>query len=350
MRRWLPVVVVVMGAFAASAQTQFVPADLRAGESVNGFPNWSERVLHEWINRARVEPRVEMTKCGAACGEASCYAPVAPLGWGEALNRSARYHSAEMAKQKYFGHDSKCTLPASINSLFPAGCDGSASCGCVGSSMTCSTGGCTTWPSRIQLFGASPFGEIIASPSDPNLAFYGWLYEPAPAGLCGFNNANGHRYLILQASGSVGLGVVGASVGDFGSGDPPYRIPSGSHYPRQAASVELWANWYDTQAPKSATAVVDGTCVSMSLKRGTPTNGAWSATLNNVASGCHRYYFSLIDATGATVTYPATGSLGIGPAASCADWDSSRLTASCGVPVTPPPPPPAQGRRRSARH
>jgi len=164
-----------------------------------------------------------------------------------------------------------------------------------------------------------------------------------------FSSANGHRYLILTANGSVGLGVSGYSVGDFGSGDPPYKIPSGSHYPRQAASVELWANWYDAKAPKSASVVVDGTCTTMSLKRGTPTNGAWSATANNVGSGCHRYYFSFVDANGATVTYPATGSLGIGSAASCADWDTSRINSTCNLPVTPPPPPSTPGRRHSAR-
>ena len=95
-------------------------------------------------------------------------------------------------------------------------------------------------------------------------------------------------------------------------------------------------------APRSAAAIVDGHCVSLSLKRGTPQNGAWSATVSNVGSGCHRYYFSFIDSTGAEVTYPATGSLGIG----CADWDTSRIQASCSGAM----PPPAIGRRRSARH
>jgi len=41
------------------------------GESVNGFPNWEERVLHEWTNRARSDPQVEMIACGANCGDAA---------------------------------------------------------------------------------------------------------------------------------------------------------------------------------------------------------------------------------------------------------------------------------------
>ena len=50
-----------------------------AGEAVNGFPNWNERVLLEWTNRARSDPQVEMASCGANCGDASCYSPIAPM-------------------------------------------------------------------------------------------------------------------------------------------------------------------------------------------------------------------------------------------------------------------------------
>lgn len=352
MKPWLAVAVVslVVAPFSVAQTTQWVPADLRAGEAINGFPNWEERVLHEWINRARVDPQVEMRKCGSSCVEAACYAPVTPLGWGEALNHAARYHAVEMRQQRYFDHDSKCTVVPNISQLYPAGCDGSASCGCVGGSMSCATGGCTPWSSRVGMFGAQPFGEIILSANDPDKVFYLWLYEGSMSPACGFSTFNAHRYIILSATGSVGLGVGDYSVGDFGGGDPPYRIPSGSHYPRQAASVDLWANWYDTKAPKSASAVVDGVCLTMSLKRGSGTNGAWTTTANNVGSGCHRYYFSFVDANGVTVTYPATGSLAIGSGASCPDWDSSRLNSSCSA-VTPPPPPPATPvHRRSVRH
>ena len=45
------------------------------GEAVGGFPNWKERVMHEWTNRARCDPQVEMQACGAACGEGACYSP-----------------------------------------------------------------------------------------------------------------------------------------------------------------------------------------------------------------------------------------------------------------------------------
>ena len=302
----------------------------QGGESINGFPNWSERVLHEWTNRARCDPQVEMNQCGSACSEGACYSAKAPLPWVLELNRSARFHSDEMVAQNFFAHDSHCTLPANISSLYPSSCTGAASCACQGGISTCAPV-CTTWNSRIALFGGNASGEVIASvsSSDPVTAFYLWLYEPYTPTTCGFGTGNGHRWLLLSASGGLGAGVSGQkSTIDFGAASPSVpKIPSGSHYPRQASSVAVWANWYDSAAPTEALVNVDGTTHPLTLQRGTPQNGAWSASISGVGSGCHRYYFIFQDSSGATFTYPGTGSLGIGPAG-CADWDASRpLTA-----------------------
>ena len=252
------------------------------------------------------------------------------------MSRAARFHSDEMAKQRFFSHDSKCAIVPNINQLYPVGCDGAASCACT-------SGGPTPWSARVALFGAGPSGEIIAGTGDPNAAFYLWLYENAANPACGFGLSNGHRYLILASSGAVGVGASTYAVGDFGGMATPYKIPSAAHYPKQAASVTLWANWLDNSAPKSANAVVDGKCTSMSLQRGTQQNGAWSAAANNVGSGCHRYYFSFVDLANSEVTYPATGSLGIG-GGSCDDWNSSRVTARCSTTSTP-----ASTKRRAVR-
>ena len=309
------------------------PGAARAvGESVNGFPNWAERVIHQWINRARVDPQLEMNACGSPCVERECYSVMPPLSWSEALNRAARFHSDELVRQGYFAHNSACTVVSNINGLYPASCNGSAACACVGGTRACSPT-CTSWSQRVQLFGASPSGEIIASPSNPNQAFYLWLFEPGDTTSCQFTSANGHRWLILKSTGAVGAGVAGYSTGEFGAGAAPAKIPSGTHYPLQAATVEAWANWYDSAGPTTASVNVDGVCSSMALRRGTPTNGAWSATVSGVGSGCHRYYFSFSDAAGATVTYPTTGSLAIGNGAACPEWDSSRPAACAGSPV-----------------
>lgn len=312
--------------------------DVRAGESIDGFPNWGERLILAWINRARVDPQMEMARCGAACGEGTCYQPVAPLSWSGPLNRAARFHADEMEKQRYFGHDSKCPIVSSIDALYPAGCDGSASCACVGGVPTCPGGDCTVWSQRIALFGAQPSGEVIALGADPNQSFYMWLFEPSSQNVCGPNGTNIHRWLLLGGTGGVGIGFNDenrAAVSDFGGAPPPYRIPSGTHYPRQAATVEMWANWYDSAAPRSASVVIDGRCVPMTLSRGSGMNGAWTASVAGVGDGCHRYYFSFIDSAGGQVTYPATGSLGIG----CEEWNPSRATATCSG---------TAGRRRAA--
>ncbi|HVS33526.1 MAG TPA: hypothetical protein VMS98_18975 [Thermoanaerobaculia bacterium] len=318
--------------------------NLRAGEGINGFPNWSERVIHQWMNRARVDPQYEMSRCPSGfCGEGRCYTAKPPLAWSEALNRAARFHSDEMLHQGYFAHDSKCVINPAIDSLYPAGCNGAASCACVGGTIGCNGGQCTSWDQRVAMFGARPTGEIVAGGFDPNVSFYAWLFEPAPNPACGFNAQNGHRYLILESLGSVGVGVSGGpAVGDFSTGVAPGRIPSGSHYPKQAGSVEVWANWFDGSAPRSASVVVDGGCVPMKLARGSGQNGAWTANVSGAGSGCHRYYFSFIDSTGAEVTYPATGSLGIG-GASCADWDPSRMASKCATTAAVP------AKRRAAR-
>ena len=65
----------------------------------------------------------------------------------------------------------------------------------------------------------------------------------------------------------------------------------------------------------------------MSLQRGTSSNGAWSAKPANLTDGCHFYYLSFTDASGATITYPESGSYIIG-ASSCGDLTASRHRAS----------------------
>jgi hypothetical protein len=308
------------------------------GEAVNGFPNWAERVMHEWTNRARCDPQVEMAACGTACGDGACYMPQPPVPWNEDLNHSARFHSDEMAAQGYFAHDSICTLVSNIDTSYPGSCTGAASCACVGGATGCGSTGCTTWNARIDLFGGGARGEIIASSTDPDAAFYQWLFEPYSSSACGYAQGpptNGHRWNILMNGPAIGYGAgAGASVGDFGGSGATGKLASGSHYPRSAATVDAWANWYDTAGPKSALIDVDGTCSVMALARGSTTNGAYHLAVTGVGSGCHRYVFVFHDSADNVVTYPTTGSLGIGPEGSCADWDTTRPALGAGCDCT----------------
>ena len=53
---------------------------MAVGEAVGGFPNWQERVLHQWMNRARAAPAMDLANCTAgSCGDSGCYMPIAPL-------------------------------------------------------------------------------------------------------------------------------------------------------------------------------------------------------------------------------------------------------------------------------
>jgi MYXO-CTERM domain-containing protein len=308
------------------------PAEATGEADAQGFPSWAERVVHQWMNRARADPAAELASC-AGCGDRACYPPVAPLAYDNRLNRAARFHSDEMLKQGYLSHDSACNLVSTIGQLYPGSCDGAASCACVGGVQTCA-GPCTDFATRVSLFGVSAGSEIIAGLTDPNDAFYQWLHETYPLAQCGYDPGpptNGHRHGVLASMGAVGVGVTGPAVADFsfGGGVVPARVPSGAHHPRQAATVEAWASWYDTLGPGSAHVVVDGVCTAMALTRGTASNGAWMATVSGVATGCHRYFFLFKTAAGAEVPHPTTGSFGIGPVG-CADWDATRHAGDCG--------------------
>lgn len=299
------------------------------GEPVDGFPNWKERVLLEWVNRARVDPHAEMAACAAAghqCGEAACYAPVAPLRMSAALAHSARFHADNMAKLGYFQHDSACPLVDALSGAYPAACDG-GTCACSGGVAGCGALGCTSWSARVGLFGGSASGEIIAGSGNPNTAFYSWLYEDSADATCRFTLDNGHRWNILKLSGATGAGQNGSkAVMDFGAPAPAgeAKIPSGAHYPQAAATVELWANWHDTAPPRSAQVNVDGVCAALTLARGTAANGAWTRSHAGTAGTCRRYYFTFTDSAGRTVDYPTTGSFGIGAPATCPGWSAAR--------------------------
>ena len=306
---------------------------LAAGESTNGFPNWEERVLLEWTNRARSDPQIEMSACGTKCPDAACYTAIVPFVENLKLNRAARFHAAEQKLQGFASHTSACTVVSNIDALFPDSCDGSATCACAGGVKQCSPT-CTTFSSRAALFGTSVSGEDLAYGfADPDAAFNAWMREQGTNAACTFSTDKGERWNLLKGSGAAGAGFYADySAIEFGAGSAPTHIPSAAHYPRQASSVDVWANWYSGAGPSTAVVNVDGVCRPLALARGSSTNGAWTATLTNVASGCHRYYFEFRDAGNTPETYPTSGSLGIGPAGSCADWDVAR-PPSCGLPT-----------------
>ena len=308
---------------------------LAYGEPENGFPSWEERMVQVMTNRSRSDPQADLADC-SGCAEKACYTPVPPTMYDYNLNRSARFHCANLSACSCgLQHNSPCTLVSDISTLYdPGPCDGSASCACEGG--TCDCGGGTEWNARISMFGTSPSAENAAGdPGDPKSVFYMWLWEGDSDTSCGWRMSNGHRANILGGgNGRLGVGQSsGYYVQDFSGGSPDHKIAAGAHYPNNApGEVEFMANWYDTTGPGFASVNIDGTCHAMALERGSDANGSYLYG-GTVGGTCPRYYFIFKDASGAQVTYPDTGSFGIG--SGCEDWTEDRPAAGEGCDCAP---------------
>lgn len=303
----LSLVLLLLPAFEISAGDYGVVKD--------SFPSWEERTVLVWVNRARSDPVADLRDCNV-CGEKDCYKSASPLlTYDYNLNRAARFHSANLVScGGRLQHDSPCTLVSNIGTIYtPGGCDGSASCACVGGSCTCNTA-CTAWSTRVSMFGGSPSGENAAyGYSDPVQIFYLWFWEPYSSTQCGFTYQNGHRVNILNPQhSSIGIGNYQSHwTQDFA----PYssvsrRLYSGTHYPKNGRSIEFRANWADISAPSLSAVVIDGVQFDMNIERGTPTNGTflYKASLSN---DCHRYYFLFKSSSGVVETFPDEGSYGL---------------------------------------
>lgn len=324
----IPVVALACLLALSPALAQQLTPRADEGEPNGTFPNWEERAIAQLVNRARVEPAAELADC-QGCLEKACYSPVAPLIWNYDLNQAARFHSVSMGMFPFFAHDTPCALFSNIDARYPGTSDGSFASSCSGSGTTFAF-------VRVGMFGAGYAGEnVAAGQSSPHAAFYAWLHETTDSSACGFSFSNGHRFNILTSGPALGVGyaqVPGSPWGkywtqDFGGFGPIPKIPSGSHWTEGRFrdpspgdnKVEFWANWYDPAgAPGTATVVLDNVPQVMTRARGSSTNGAYSATVNGVSTGCHAYYFSFIDSALNLVRYPTTGTLGFG--AGCADY------------------------------
>lgn len=305
------------------------------GEPQNGFPSWYERMIHVMVNRARSDPQADLAGC-SNCAESACYSgPRNPVEWYYDHARGARFHATNLTSaQCGMLHDSPCQLVANIGSLYPGTCDGTEGCACQGGNAACSGG--TTWSTRLSAFGVTgTIAENIAGMGDPKTIFYQWLWEPTSNTACSWTVQNGHRYNILNnAYRRLGVGGAGNyTVQDFsGQGTLTQKIPAAAHYPQTGTNLEMRLNWYSTTAASAAYVNVDGTCTPLSVERGSATNGTYLGNVS-VPSGCHAYYFIVVDASGANTTYPTTGSFGVG----CpADWSNVRPAEGSGCPNAVP--------------
>ena len=334
--QYLAALLMVFAACSSRADETAIGTQRTAiGEPAAGFPNWDERVIHLWVNRARADPQTELADC-TNCAEAACYSPQPPLRWSHELNRAARFHSANQTSCG-MSHDSRCTLVGEIDLLYPDTCDGAAACACQSGGCTC-TGTCTSTWARIGMFGASGSGENVAGGGlgNPLGRFYAWLYETYDKTDCGFDYGpptNGHRHNILANGGpGLGVGCIGSyCTQDFGSpAAAADQLIVGVHYP-QSGTVSFRAHWYDPSggAPEQAMVNIDGTCQAMAVERGITADNATYLLADQLISACAHYYFVFKDSSSNWVTYPESGSYAIGCGV---DYDSAirpELGASC---------------------
>jgi uncharacterized protein YkwD len=327
MRLLVAPVLALLLAPAALAQPRGVPSD--------GFPTWQERMLQVLLNRSRAEPAAEKKACAAATVRA-------PLAYAYALNRAARFHSANMGQAACFQHNSPCLLHADISSRFaPQGsCDGSTGCACSNTpacNPACTPAECTGPFARVALFGGSAGAEAIVSGSATPRAAHDALM-----------NSIEHCDIVLGNHGTVGTGAVGGYwTANFGAAGPaPGVLVAGGHevgagfgqFTSAAAQpVEFRVHYaHAGGGPQAAQLNVGGACTSMTLERGGAGNGTWRATVSLAGVGCRRYHFSFKDASGATVLLPETGSYGVGGSlATCPDWTPAAPPA-CAAALPPP--------------
>ncbi len=301
--RWPSSAVLVLAVLYA------LPVLAQRGVPQSGFPLWQERVNHVLINRARAEPTAEMKTCSET-------AVRPPVVWSYNLNRAARFQSANLQKTQTFAHDSPCNLVSNLSDLYlPNGaCDGAPSCACVNGQVLGEGLGTKTF-TRIAMFGTPGSGENIAAgyPS-PEAVHAGWMMS------------SGHCSNILAGHGSVGVGWFSNYwTQNFGGGSPTGTLIAGAHSPQFTGGtpVEFRVNYYNTAGgPQGAQINVDGTCSTMTLERGTQTNGTWLHTQPLSGTACRRYFFVFADPAGNTVYLPETGSYGVGGSvATCPDWE-----------------------------
>lgn len=241
---------------------------------------------------------------------------VPPLRWNDELARAARAHSADMAENGCYQHDS---------------CNGQ------------------TWWKRIQSFYAGWTGlaeNIIAIGDTPQQLHDGWM------------NSSGHRANILAGGlydfgagileGDGAFGRIAFATEDFGVRALPSlrslpAIPAGAVLPRTGPvrARELVANFYDYDGPpRSVHALVDGSCVPLALRTGVASHGTYAATRTFGGSGCVPLAFEAVDEGGRRHRFPAEGAILIAVGdASCAQRTSVTPAETCGGSSGPTPTP-----------
>jgi hypothetical protein len=257
------------------------------GDAVGGLPALEERELHLWTNAARVDPEAfEADYNRGGCSYDADFSedeqtPKWPLMIENGLTEAAEFHSADMADNDWFSHDSS---------------DG------------------TSFFDRVaRYYDSGNVGENIAMgyPSMYDAVFTGWMCS-----------TDGHRANIMSGGyDELGVGVVGAYyTQDFGGrGLERPAIAMGAHMAGSAGTA-FRADFFDADgaAPDELVVVLDGEAHALTLEYGEASSGIYVAELEVAEEGCHEYYFEAA-VGGAKSRFPELGSYGWGDC----EWDDA---------------------------
>lgn len=264
------------------------------GDVRDGYPSWEERWTHLWTNAARVAPEEFQSEYReGGCSYDTDFSedekqPKDPLYLDYALTEVARLHSADMAENNCFQHES---------------CDGT-----------------DTW-TRIGNYYSESYnlGENIAyAGADGRFAVLQmWMCSHS-----------GHRANIMNAGfNELGVGFASAggynfftqdfSGGNLTDGSPPVRMAVDDH------NGAFYADWGDSKAPVAMNLVLDGKKTPMELIHGVKERGIWYA--KPATTDCAAWWVSWEMADGTKGSFPEDGAYQVG----CeTDWVAKRPSGS----------------------
>ncbi|MBD3316919.1 MAG: hypothetical protein GF344_14115, partial [Chitinivibrionales bacterium] len=263
------------------------------------YPNWQERAIHVLTNACRMAPQAFRD---AYVGNGSILLPsnypaVAPVYWNEDLNRVARLHATDMAKNCGMSHTS---------------CDGTGPFTRIKRYYTKSN----TLAENIAYGHANPLSTVVQ-----------WLLDgsrsnPAPDR----SGGDGHRRNIMNGSyRELGVGFDTGPQGwpsdnpnpywvqDFGGGQSAFTyhpIAAASHCFIESGKTTFLMNYYDAGGgePTNIEVVVAGVRHDLSLTLGTASTGTYMVSMP-IGHECRSYFFVATDGGGDEWRYPEDGFL-----------------------------------------
>jgi hypothetical protein len=219
------------------------------------------------------------------------FSPVAPLIYLEGLNRSARYHTNDLAVTQCGYHHYSCDgTPAST---------------------------------RVNSFLSPPcnyYGEVLhVSFGEPRRQVNEWLCVSATGDDCVADGGVFHREMLMSSGpAALGIGIYSVTAGwpycvvqDYANCSPEFRPPlvDGSHI-FFGGEILFMATYFDSPGypPREVVLVLDGAEHAMDLDIGRPEAGTYGVSIVETGQ-CRSYYFRATTSAGLTYRYPASGQL-----------------------------------------